>query len=285
MNATLSNAVRTAREYYNSEDADVFYHTIWGGEDIHIGLYGTDTEDIRSASQQTIETMAARLDGLGPDSRVIDLGAGYGGAARWLAGTVGCHVTCVNLSEIQNARNRELTQAAGLTDRIEVIDASFEEIPCGDAQFDVAWSQDSILHSGNRRRVLRETDRVLKPGGQMIFTDPMQADGCPPGVLAPVLDRIHLDSLASFAFYRREAAALGWSERAIVDLTEHLVRHYSRVRAELLTRRDELQRTVSADYIDRMILGLSHWIRAGTRGYLAWGILHFRKPLQRPTRA
>jgi sarcosine/dimethylglycine N-methyltransferase len=56
------------------------------------------------------------------------------------------------------------------------------------------------------------------------------------------------------------------------------VRHYSRVRKELTARRDDLVPEVSPAYIDRMVQGLSHWIAAGERGHLAWGILHFRKP-------
>jgi len=278
MSARLSTVVRTAREYYNSDDADNFYNSIWGGEDIHIGLYTAADEDIRSASERTVATMAARLEGLDAQARVVDLGAGYGGAARWLARTAGCHVTCVNLSEIQNARNRELTQAAGLAERIDVFDASFEDVPAPDASFDIAWSQDSILHSGDRPRVLAEIDRVVRPGGEVVFTDPMQADACPPGVLDAVLERIHLDSLGSFEFYRTQAARLGWEEISVEDLTEHLVRHYSRVRQELLERRESLRAQVSAQYIDRMIQGLTHWILAGESGHLAWGILHFRKP-------
>jgi glycine/sarcosine N-methyltransferase len=29
---------------------------------------------------------------------------------------------------------------------------------------------------------------------------------------------------------------------------------------------------------DRMLAGLGHWVDAGNNGYLAWGMLHFRKP-------
>ena len=47
---SYSQAVRTAQEYYNSEDADTFYATIWGGEDIHIGLYESEDEPIADAS-------------------------------------------------------------------------------------------------------------------------------------------------------------------------------------------------------------------------------------------
>lgn len=278
MSAGYSDVVQTARDYYNSGDADNFYFHVWGGEDIHIGLYRSDDEPIAQASERTVETMAGHLAGLGPGKSVVDAGAGYGGAARWLARHHGCSVACVNLSETQNERNREFTRAAGLDNLISVHDASFEEIPLEDGRFDYAWSQDSFLHSGDRGRVFAELDRVLKPGGEVIFTDPMQADDCPPGVLQPVLDRIHLDSLGSMAFYRGEANRLGWTEVAFEDLTHQLVRHYGRVRKELEGRRQELREIVSDAYIDRMIQGLGHWVEAGSKGYLAWGIAHFRKP-------
>ena len=278
MGNRYSEAVKTAQDYYNSDDADNFYFHIWGGQDIHIGTYESDNEAIASASERTVRRMAARLGNIGPDTRIIDIGAGYGGAARWLAQTHGCHVSCLNLSEAQNARNRELTAAEGLDDRIDVIDGSFEDIPFPAEQFDIAWSQDAILHSGQRAKVFDEVDRVLKPGGELIFTDPMQADNCPEGVLQPVLDRIHLETMGSFAFYRQQAARLGWQELDVIDLTSQLVRHYTRVRQELADRREQLQGKVSEGYIDRMIQGLGHWINAGDSGYLAWGIMRFRKP-------
>lgn len=279
MSQEYSSAVKTAQEYYNSDDADNFYFHIWGGEDIHVGLYQDEKEAIATASQRTVATMAQHVTDITPHSNVIDLGSGYGGAARWLTGNYGCHVTCINLSEAQNERNRKLTQAAGMADKITVHDASFEDIPCAANGFDLAWSQDAILHSGNRARVLEEIDRVLQPGGEFIFTDPMQADDCPAGVLQPVLDRIHLDSLGSFAFYREQARRLGWEELHIEDLTPQLVRHYSRVREELNGRRSDLQKHVSGAYIERMVQGLGHWIDAGQSGYLAWGIMHFQKPV------
>jgi sarcosine/dimethylglycine N-methyltransferase len=275
MSGQQSPVERITRDYYNSEDADRFYHDVWGGEDIHIGVYLQADEAIRTASERTVALMANRLKNLGPDSRVIDLGAGYGGAARWLARTKGCHVTCVNLSETQNARNRELTAAAGLGDRIRVLDGSFEDVPAEDNEFDVAWSQDSLLHSGDRGRVLDEVDRVLKPRGQFVFTDPMQSGSCPPGVLAPVLARIHLESLGSLAFYSEAAAERGWRECSVLEMTHQLVRHYTRVREELVARRWQLANRLSREYLERMMEGLDHWIAAGQRRHLYWGILHF----------
>jgi len=271
------SAKDVAETYYDSSDADRFYFEIWGGEDIHVGIYERADEPIADASRRTVEQMA-NLCNLSESSRVLDLGAGYGGAARYLASRFGCRVTCLNLSETQNARNRQLTAAAGLADRVDVLHASFESVPRPDASYDLIWSQDAILHSPHREQVVAEARRVLAPGGSFVLTDPMQADDCPPGVLSDVLARIHLPSLASFAFYREQAQKLGLVEQHALELTKHLVMHYDRVRQELRSQRTRLSQVVSQDYLDRMEAGLGHWVTASERGHLAWGILKFGLP-------
>jgi len=276
MSTKAVETVDTAREYYNSQSADQFYASVWGGEDIHIGLYDQDNDSVFEASQRTVEKMASLLD-LSRRPSVLDIGAGYGGAARYLAKHFHCPVTCLNLSEVQNQRNRQLNFDQGLQTLVKVVTGNFEDIPEGDNTFDVIWSQDAILHSGDRVRVLKEVSRVIKDGGEFIFTDPMQSDNCPPGVLQPVLDRIHLDSLGSPAFYRQTAASLGFDEVEFVDLSHQLVNHYSHILKTVQETESEARQRCGDDYIDRMKKGLRHWIEAGQNGYLTWGVFHFRK--------
>lgn len=275
MTTSRTAAEQVAESYYDSSDADRFYESIWGGEDIHIGLYEPGLS-IFEASHKTIERMASMLD-LSENSKVLDLGSGYGGSARHLARTYGCQVTCVNISDVQNERNRQLCQEQGLADKVTVLHGSFESIPCEDHSVNVVWSQDAFLHSGSRETVLHEIGRVLSTHGQVIFTDPMQADDCPPGVLQPVYDRLSLDSLGSFAYYRQELGALGFVEKACINLTDQLRNHYARVGEELKQRAEALRGNISQEYMDRMLLGLENWVNAADTGYLAWGILHFRR--------
>jgi sarcosine/dimethylglycine N-methyltransferase len=278
MTADRSAAAKVAEDYYDSPDADAFYAAIWGGEDIHVGIYASADEPIREASARTVTEMAARLDGLKPGTRVLDLGAGYGGAARHLAREHGAHVTCLNLSDAENARNRTLTVEQRLEDRVEVIHGAFEDIPFDPESFDIVWSQDAILHSGDRPRVLAEAVRVMKPGAELIFTDPMQADVIDnPETLRPIYERIHLPDLGSVAFYRDRLERLGLKEVKVERLTHHLRTHYDRVRQELAANRDALKGKVSDAYVERMLKGLSHWVEGADAGRLAWGILHFRK--------
>ncbi len=272
-----SSTVQTAREYYNSEDADNFYYTIWGGEDLHIGIYESEDEPILEASRRTIERIASKIRNPGKEMKVIDLGAGYGGVGRYLARNYGCRVVSLNLSEVENERNRKMNKEAGLDDLIEVVDGSFQKLDYGDNSFNVVWSQDSFLHSDDRGQVITEVARVLKPGGDFVFTDPMQTDKCPDGVLQPILDRIHLDTLGSPGFYRQTAGKHGLRELEFEDLTDQLPRHYSRVLKETERRETDLRKVVSAEYIERMKSGLKHWIEGGRKGYLTWGIFHFSK--------
>ena len=279
MTADRQAAVKTAEDYYDSADADAFYAAVWGGEDIHVGLYESPGEDIAAASARTVRRMAERLHTLGPDARVLDMGAGYGGAARHLAARHGANVTCLNLSEAENARNRRLTAEAGLSDRIEVVHGAFEDTPYPDQSFDIVWSQDAFLHSGDRERVLDEAVRVLKPGGEFIFTDPMQADSVDdPALLEPIYARIHLPNLASIRFYREALRARGLEEVSVARLTEQLGTHYARVREELAARREDLKDQISPAYAERMLKGLKHWVDGAEAGQLSWGVLHFRKP-------
>lgn len=272
-------AARIAEAYYDSADADAFYRLIWGGEDIHVGLYEGPEDTIRDASRRTVAAMAERLPALGPEHRVLDLGAGFGGAARYLARRFGCRVTCLNLSQVENAHNEALTAEAGLQDRVRVVHGSFDAIPEPDASHDVVWSQDAFLHAPDRARVLGEAARVLKPGGRLIFTDPMQADDVTDrSALAPILARIHLESLGSVAFYRGAAARLGLRERGVELMTHQLRTHYARVRSELEARAEELRGEVSDDYVARMLAGLAHWVEGADAGLLAWGVLAFDKP-------
>ncbi len=269
--------VQTTKDYYDSEDADNFYYTIWGGEDLHLGIYESPDEPIFDASRRTVDRMAEKVSNLGPGVRVLDIGAGFGGTARHLARTRGCHVTCLNLSEKENERNRKMSAEQGLAELIDVVDGSFEELPFEDESFDVIWSQDAILHSGRREEVLKEAVRVLKPGGEIVFTDPMQADEVPEGVLEPIYERIHLTSLGSPGFYIETARKLGLKDAGFEVQTPNLTRHYGRVLDETEKNEEELRKVCSEEYIERMKRGLGLWVEGGEKGWLAWGIFHFKK--------
>lgn len=273
----LRDAANVARSYYDSTDADEFYWRVWGSADIHVGMYNDPSESIFDASRRTVAHLASLIDDLRPGLRVIDLGSGFCGPARYLAGTHQCQITAVNISSVEIDRSLKLNEEAGLDDSIDVIEAGMEAVPLPDASFDVAWSQDAFLHSGDRLQAFEEVSRLLVPGGQFVMTDPMEADDCPDGVKQPILDRLHLSSLGSPGRYREYAEQAGLEVIEFQDFTPNLAQHYQRVLDETQARRDELRKWISEAYLDRMQVGLEHWVSGGDNGHLSWGCFHFRK--------
>jgi len=139
------------------------------------------------------------------------------------------------------------------------------------------WSQDAFLHSGERGTVVEEIARVLVPSGQVVFTDPMAADGADTSALSPILARLHLDSLGSPGFYRDAFSRVGFGDYSFDDHTDQLTTHYGRVLAELERAEPQFAGKISDEYISNMKTGLRNWVNGGQSGQLAWGIFRIRR--------
>lgn len=119
----------------------------------------------------------AKLIDFGPDTRVLDIGCGIGGPARYLAATFGCRVTGIDLTEEFVAAGRMLTERCGLTDRVAISQANALDLPFADHSFDVAWSQNVTMNIEDKAGLYGEIHRVLAPGGRFTFTEYVQGPG------------------------------------------------------------------------------------------------------------
>ena len=274
-------AVETAQQYYNSHDAHTFYSTIWGGEDLHIGTFRRPEDTIYDASRRSVDGIASLSYNINnkPGCKVLDLGSGIGGTVRHLVNRYGCECVGLNLSEVENERHRRKNREQGFDDKIDVYDGNFEDVPFADESFDVVLSEDAILHSADRTKVLEEAYRVLKKGGEMVFSDPMQTEDCFEEFLQPILDRLHLKSLATPTFYVETAKNLGMQVIHHVSQPQQLVNHYQSILDETIAREDELRENdVSENYLEHMKTGLQNWVIGAKYGHLDWGWFCFKKP-------
>jgi ubiquinone/menaquinone biosynthesis C-methylase UbiE len=100
-----------------------------------------------------------------PGERLIDIGSGVGGPARWIAANYGCHVTGIDLTDAFCRAAITLNEATGLSDRVTIVQGSALALPFPDASFDRAYSHNVIMNIADKRAFYREARRVLKPGG------------------------------------------------------------------------------------------------------------------------
>ena len=172
-----------------------------------------------------------------------------------------------------------MVREEGLGHLVGVREGSFEDLgTLEEGGFDVVWSQDALLHSGDRKAVVGEIDRVLvKEGGLVVFTDPMAAEGVDQRELGSILRRLNLESLGDVESYRRWFEEAGFEDVGFVDLTGDMEVHYGRVLKELKGREMELKGEVSDKYVGNMKVGLRNWVEGANSGRLSWGILRFRR--------
>ena len=117
-----------------------------------------------------VDEAAARL-GIDASSRVLDVGAGIGGPARWLAATTGCHVTALELQPDLNATAADLTRRSGLADRVTHVAGDILDGAPVDGGYDALISYLAVLHIPDRARLFAACHRALVPGGGMYIED------------------------------------------------------------------------------------------------------------------
>jgi ubiquinone/menaquinone biosynthesis C-methylase UbiE len=114
---------------------------------------------------------------LAPRSHVLDAASGSGGPALYLARTHGCRITGIDINEEGLDTARLAALATGIDDA-EFQSADMDQrLPFDAETFDAIVCIDAMNHFRDRLGVLREWHRVLKPGGRILFTDPVVPTG------------------------------------------------------------------------------------------------------------
>ncbi|HEX5612585.1 MAG TPA: methyltransferase domain-containing protein [Burkholderiales bacterium] len=117
--------------------------------------------------------------------RLLDVGSGIGGPARYLARRFGCRVSGIDLTPEFCEVARELTRALGLEDRVEFHVGDALAMPFADASFDGAYSMNVSMNIADKPALYREIQRVLKPGGWLVLSEIAQGPGGAPQYPTP----------------------------------------------------------------------------------------------------
>lgn len=158
-----------------------------------------------------------------------------------MARTTGCRVLRIENSEsgVANANRMATKQGLAAKARFQLTDAG-QPLPSENETFDAIVCIDAINHLPNRPRVLAEWHRVLKPNGQLLFTDPIILTGTLSGGEIAVRSFIGYFLFVPVGENERLLKETGFELLRSEDATENEAQVSKRWRAAREQRRDEL---------------------------------------------
>ena len=115
---------------------------------------------------------------LGAGKTLLDVACGSGGPALRIAAATGCSIVGIDLHDQAIGTAKLLAAQRNQEEHSQflVVNAT-EKLPFSDATFDAITCIDAINHLPDRPRVIAEWARLLKPGGHLLFTDPITVTG------------------------------------------------------------------------------------------------------------
>lgn len=161
----------------------------------------------------------AALAQLEATHRVLDVGSGIGGSARYLAAEYGCHVTGIDLVEEYCRVATLLSERCGLAARTSFRAASALELPCPDASFDIAWTEHVQMNIADKAGFYGEIRRVLVPGGKLLFHDVFRGAAGEPHFPVPWAGDASISHLEAPEEVARLLQSLGLRQRHWEDVT------------------------------------------------------------------
>jgi ubiquinone/menaquinone biosynthesis C-methylase UbiE len=117
--------------------------------------------------------LGAQID-LPAGARVLDVGCGIGGPARYFAAERGWTVEGVDLTAEYVEVAKALSKRVGMADTVSFRQASASALPFGDASFDGAYMLHVGMNIAHKKAVFAEVRRVLNPGGVFAIYDAMR---------------------------------------------------------------------------------------------------------------
>ena len=103
--------------------------------------------------------------------RVLDVGCGIGGTARFLATKYGCFVTGIEIIDEYCQTAVKLSSLLKLNDKTDFKTFNGSEFPFDGETFDVVWTEHVQMNIEDKNRFYSEIYRVLKSGGKLVFHD------------------------------------------------------------------------------------------------------------------
>lgn len=174
----------------------------------HMHYYGKDA----------VDEMAKDLS-LKPGDTVLDLGAGFCATSCILAKKFGCHVTAVELQEIQAMAGQKIVEKMGLTTKVQVVSHDFFDLSFG-KKFDYVITLFAVTHIPDRVALFSKIYENLQPNGTFYVQDFYRNREITPKEDMALKEIVATSYLPGESDFCRQLESVGFNNISFCDVTD-----------------------------------------------------------------
>jgi cyclopropane fatty-acyl-phospholipid synthase-like methyltransferase len=158
-------------DYYNATEHS--YKDAWDLNNSLAIHYGYWDEKVKTFPESLVRMNEVMMEtaGIKSTDHVLDAGCGVGGSSIFIAKNSGCTVTGITLSEKQIQQAKGNTEKNNLSHKVQFVQMDYCSTDFEDESFDVVWGCESICYADNKEKFIKESFRLLKPGGRLVIAD------------------------------------------------------------------------------------------------------------------
>ncbi|HWR63473.1 MAG TPA: methyltransferase domain-containing protein [Candidatus Thermoplasmatota archaeon] len=198
----------------------------------HFGYYEKGVLNYRTAIQN-MNIYIGRLLGLGTGQtcHVLEAGCGIGATSRYLAKKYpSCHFTGISLGTEEIELAKKIQKEQHLTN-IEFISGNYNNTEFKDHSFDRVFALESIVYAVNKKDVINEVSRILKPNGKCVIIDGFFPKNQPSSTFLKnaymlTLSKRSIPGVISLQEIQSYLKSAGFTDIIIHDLSKNISKHY-----------------------------------------------------------
>jgi len=222
------------KKFTNKEIADYYdqtvthYRTLWDLNHslaIHYGIWEPGIKTFRQSLENTNRVLAEKA-GVRKTDYVLDAGCGVGGSAIYLAKRFNCRVKGITISEKQVRQANENAGKHDLSSLLSFENKDYCNTGYDNKSFTLIWALESIGTAADKKAFIKESYRILKPGGHLILADYFKTGNLNTDnnrIIKSWLNNWAISDLDTVEDFRNKLREAGYKNIIIGDYTKNIM--------------------------------------------------------------